>query len=54
MLIVWANGLIALLCGAIAFIEAVNAHPYPAFAYAGFGLGYVGLALTYLGAITHA
>ena len=43
------NALIAFCCGLIAVLEYAGAHPSAALAYAGFGAGYVGLTLLYLG-----
>ena len=43
------NGLIAFCCMVIAVIEYAQGHGSISFAYTGFGLGYVGLALMYMG-----
>lgn len=44
------NVVIAVCCGLIAAAEGFHGHGASAMAYAGFGLGYVGLALLYGGA----
>lgn len=41
------NILVAITCFAIAGMECHHGHFPPAFAYAGFALGYVGLAWSY-------